>query len=104
MRQTPTATPEVEHGTPLSAGRSFFEAHPNEVIVMASAPQKPAAENQGEGNRDADRNYREATTKFAHSERGQREIGKAGDVTPGEEKDLRKAEEAGKSHAKERDR
>jgi hypothetical protein len=63
----------------------------------------PPDANQGEGNRDADRNYREATTKFAHSERGQKEIKKAGDVKPGEEKDLQRAEAEGKSHAKERD-
>jgi hypothetical protein len=71
---------------------------------MGTTPQDKTSQNQGEGNRTADRNYREATTKFAHSDRGQREIGKAGDVKPEEEKALRKAEEAGKSRAKERDR
>jgi hypothetical protein len=59
--------------------------------------------NEGEGNRTADRNYREATTKFANSERGQREIKKAGDVSPAQEKDIRQAEEEAKGHAKERD-
>jgi hypothetical protein len=59
--------------------------------------------NEGEGNRTADRNYREATTKFANSERGQREIEKAGDVSPAQEKDIRQAEEEAKGHAKERD-
>ena len=71
---------------------------------MGTTPQDKTSQNQGEGNRTADRNYREATTKFAHSDRGQREIGKAGDVKPEEEKALRKAEEAGKTRAKERDR
>src|SRR5687768_3657824 len=30
--------------------------------------------NEGEGNKTADRNYREATTEFVESERGKREI------------------------------
>jgi hypothetical protein len=72
---------------------------------MAQPPaEKSPDANQGEGNRTADRNYREATTKFAHSERGKQEISKAGDVKPGEEAGLRRAEEEGKSHAKEKDR
>ena len=69
-----------------------------------STPSTDAAGNQGEGNRTADRNYREATTKFTNSERGKEAIKKAGDVKPSEEQELRQAEEAGKSHAKERDR
>ena len=56
--------------------------------------------NQGEGNRDADRNYREATQKFVNSERGKGEINKAGKVSPAEEKELQHAEAAAKSHAK----
>ena len=36
--------------------------------------------NEGEGNKTADRNYREATQKFVESERGRKEIEKAGDV------------------------
>ncbi len=60
----------------------------------------PSKENQGEGNRTADRNYREATEKFVNSERGKAQIRKAGNVSPGEEQKLRKAEEIGKAHAK----
>ncbi len=56
--------------------------------------------NQGEGNRGADRNYREATQKFVNSERGKREIDKAGDVSSAEQKELQRAEAEGKSHAK----
>jgi hypothetical protein len=56
--------------------------------------------NQGEGNRTADRNYREATEKFVNSERGKEQISKAGDVPATEEPKLRKAEEIGKSRAK----
>jgi hypothetical protein len=63
----------------------------------------PTSGNQGEGNRTADRNYREATEKFVNSERGQREINKAGQVPPAEEKDIRKAEEQAKERAKEHD-
>ena len=59
--------------------------------------------NEGEGNKTADRNYRKATEEFVNSERGQREIRKAGDVAPDQESDLRQAEEQAKQHAKEHD-
>jgi len=59
--------------------------------------------NEGEGNKTADRNYREATRKFVESDRGQREIGKAGDVTQREEKEIRRAEKKAGSRAKEHD-
>jgi hypothetical protein len=59
--------------------------------------------NEGEGNKTADRNYREATKEFVESERGQREIDKAGNVSPGEEKDIRRAEEQAKQRAKDHD-
>ena len=36
--------------------------------------------NEGEGNKTADRNYREATQEFVESERGQREIQNAGNL------------------------
>jgi hypothetical protein len=60
--------------------------------------------NQGEGNKEADRNYREHTEKFINSERGKEQIKHAGDVSPGEQAELEKAEEIGKSHAKEADK
>lgn len=59
--------------------------------------------NQGEGNKTADRNYREATTEFVESERGKREIDKAGNVSPEQEKDIRRAEEQAKQRAKDHD-
>ena len=59
--------------------------------------------NEGEGNKTADRNYRKATTEFVESERGQREIENAGNVSPGEEKDIRRAEEQAKQRAKDHD-
>jgi hypothetical protein len=59
--------------------------------------------NEGEGNKTADRNYREATTEFVESERGQREIEQAGNVSPEQEKDIRRAEEQAKQRAKDHD-
>jgi hypothetical protein len=59
--------------------------------------------NEGEGNKTADRNYREATQKFVESERGQREIDKAGDVGAREQQDIERAEERAKQRAKEHD-
>lgn len=59
--------------------------------------------NEGEGNKTADRNYREATTEFVQSERGKREIENAGNVSPEQEKDIRRAEEQAKQRAKDHD-
>lgn len=59
--------------------------------------------NEGEGNKTADRNYRKATQEFVESERGQREIDQAGNVSPREEQDIRRAEEQAKQRAKEHD-
>jgi len=62
-----------------------------------------SSRNEGEGNKTADRNYREATKNFVESERGQREISHAGDVSAGEEREITQAEEEAKSRAKEHD-
>lgn len=59
--------------------------------------------NEGEGNKTADRNYREATRKFVQSERGQEEIQNAGNVSGDEEREIRDAEEQAKQRAKEHD-
>jgi hypothetical protein len=59
--------------------------------------------NEGEGNKSADRNYRESTRKFVESDRGRAEIEQAGDVDSSEEQDIRRAEEQAKSRAKEHD-
>ena len=59
--------------------------------------------NEGEGNKTADRNYREATRKFVQSERGQEEIQHAGDVDGEEQQEIRRAEEEAKARAKEHD-
>jgi hypothetical protein len=59
--------------------------------------------NEGEGNKTADRNYREATQKFVESERGREEMKKAGKVDEREQRDIERAEEEAKRHAKEHD-
>lgn len=59
--------------------------------------------NEGEGNKTADRNYREATRKFVQSERGQEEIQNAGNVSGDEEQEIRDAEEQAKQRAKDHD-
>jgi hypothetical protein len=56
--------------------------------------------NEGEGNKSADRNYREATREFVESERGRKEIDKAGDVDQRQQQEIERAEEEAKRHAK----
>ena len=63
----------------------------------------PTSRNEGEGNKTADRNYREATRNFVDSDRGQKEIRKAGQVDPREATEIEKAEEEAKARAKEHD-
>jgi hypothetical protein len=63
----------------------------------------PTSRNEGEGNRTADRNYREATREFVESQRGKEEIAKAGEVDPKEAQEIRAAEEEAKARAKEHD-
>ena len=55
---------------------------------------------QGEGDKESDRKYRERTTEFVKSKRGQQEIGKAGDLSDEEARKLRQSEEQGKARAK----
>ena len=63
----------------------------------------PTSRNEGEGNKTADRNYRDATRNFVESERGQEEISKAGDVSASEAREIEKAEAEARSRAKELD-
>lgn len=74
-------------------------------MASKNPPKKPAAApaNEGEGNKTADRNYREATHEFVNSERGRREIQQAGDVDAQEERDIENAEEQAKARAREHD-
>jgi hypothetical protein len=64
----------------------------------------PTQRNEGEGNKTADRNYREATRNFVESDRGKEQIKNAGKVGADEAREIERAEAEGKSHAKERDR
>ncbi|WP_116812914.1 hypothetical protein [Steroidobacter cummioxidans] len=59
--------------------------------------------NEGEGNKTADRNYRKATKEFVESERGKKEIENAGNVSPSEEQEIRRAEQQAKQRAKDHD-
>jgi hypothetical protein len=56
--------------------------------------------NQGEGNKEADRKFREAQTKFVKSDEGKRKIAQAGNVNDEEARRLREAEEKGKARSK----
>jgi hypothetical protein len=68
------------------------------------APQdRPTAGNEGEGNKTADRNYREASREFVNSDRGQREIRQAGDIDEQEEREIEQAEAEAKARAREHD-
>jgi len=70
---------------------------------MGTTPRNDGQDNEGEGNKSADRNYREATKKFVESARGREQIEKAGDVDSNQERDIERAEEEAKRHAKEHD-
>jgi hypothetical protein len=56
--------------------------------------------NQGEGDKESDRKFREAETKFVQSEEGKRKIAQAGNVSEEEARKLRESEEKGKARAK----
>lgn len=56
--------------------------------------------NQGEGNREADRKFREAQTKFVQSKEGQQKIAEAGEVSEEEAQQLREAEQEARAHSK----
>lgn len=60
----------------------------------------PKGKIQGEGDKEADRNYRKRTTEFLKSKKGQQAIEHPGDVSEEEARKLRKAEEQGKARAK----
>ena len=57
------------------------------------------AKNQGEGNKEAARNYNKEQREFANSERGQEQVDKAGSIDT-ESEELREAVEKGKAPAK----
>lgn len=59
--------------------------------------------NQGEGNREADRHYREATRDFVESGRVEDAARRAKPESSDEADELRRADEAGRARAKEED-
>jgi hypothetical protein len=63
----------------------------------------PKGKIQGEGDKEADRNYRKRTTEFLKSKKGQDAIQHAGDVSEEEARKLRQAEEQAKARAKDED-
>jgi hypothetical protein len=56
--------------------------------------------NHGEGNPQAAEEFNKAERKFVDSPEGKKKIDKGPQVRPGEEAELRRAEERAKSHAK----
>lgn len=56
--------------------------------------------NHGEGNPQAAEEFNEAERGFVNSARGQEKIREGAKIKPGEEADLAKAEQRGKSKAK----
>jgi hypothetical protein len=70
-------------------------------------PMQPASGqpegNQGEGNKEADRHYREKTRDFVESGRVDDAARKARPESSQEADDLRRAEEEGRSRAREED-
>lgn len=58
------------------------------------------SKNQGEGNKEAARNYNKEQREFVESERGQEQVDKAGDIDT-ESEELQEAVEKGKAPARE---
>lgn len=72
---------------------------------MGAKQGKPGsgAGNQGEGDIEADRRYRERTQDFVESASGRQQIKQGVTVSEEEEKELERAEREGRSRAKEED-
>ncbi|MDX1655472.1 MAG: hypothetical protein R3310_09720 [Candidatus Competibacteraceae bacterium] len=58
---------------------------------------------EGEGSRTAARQYNKDTREFVESGRVEQKAREAAQASPAEEAEMKKAEEEGKSHAKEED-
>ena len=61
---------------------------------------KGEGRNQGEGNKEADRKFREAQTKFVNSAEGKRKIAEAGNVSDEEARQLGEAEKKARARSK----
>ena len=70
---------------------------------MAQKDKLHGDKEHGEGNYAASRQYNEAAKKFAQSGKVERAAREAAPKTPAEADELRRAEDAGKSRAKEED-
>lgn len=66
-------------------------------------PSAGSNPNQGEGDKESAKRFNEQQEMFVKSERGQRAIDKAGEVSPGEENELAEAERKGRERAKDED-
>src|SRR6202021_3666581 len=64
---------------------------------------KESQSNHGEGNPEAADRFNTAEKAFVGSGRGKKKIKEGPKVSPGEEADLAKAEQAGRDHAKDDD-
>jgi len=84
----------------MATSRSRHKAKEN-----ARKEETRPQQNEGEGNRTAARRYDREATEFAHSGRvkDQAEAAKAARDDSAEQRELDRAEEAGRAHAKEED-
>jgi hypothetical protein len=62
-----------------------------------------SSSNHGEGNPEAAERFNTAERKFVDSDRGKKKIKQGPQVGSGEEAELKKAEQAGRAHAKDDD-
>jgi hypothetical protein len=69
----------------------------------AAMSERSRGANEGEGNKTADRRFRESSKEFVSSKEGREQIAKAGDISERERREGERAAEEGKSHAKEFD-
>jgi hypothetical protein len=68
-----------------------------------STPKNQGEGNQGEGDRESDRRFREDEQAFVNSPRGKEAAKHAGDVSEQERKEIERAEREAGSHAHEHD-
>jgi hypothetical protein len=86
------------------AGTLGWGLTPNLYVIQPSTQgasmSDPKGKIQGEGDKEADRNYRKRTTEFLKSKKGQQAVEHAGDLSEEEARKLKKYEEQGKARAK----
>ena len=70
---------------------------------MNRKPDEPNPDMQGEGNYVAGRHYNDATKRFVDEGKVEQAAAAARPESPQEERQLERAEEEGKSHAKDED-